>query len=145
MCAYSEKLLNEKFPHLLEDIKLKHEFLQVLIIESQLDSETKNPSSEPLKIKNEIFDDFDEFDHQINSPMTIETDLASIAEDARLTLEGITTRKKPKEMRDSSGKLLFPCHICGKTYSKSLLETHLNAHNSKFRKYDRMLSLIFFF
>lgn len=153
MCKYSEKLLEEKFPHLLKEQKLDHKFLQVLITESRL--ETQNPS-ELITIKEEVFDDLvEELNNEteiVNSNQVktsnVTSDLSSGEEFIPAKIPTIRKKREPVKKnitgvkkRYKYDKRLYPCHLCGKPYDKWRLEIHLNSHNSKYiQKNDCMLN-----
>lgn len=143
MCKFSDKYLQEKFPHLLEEQKLNHNFLQVLITESRLEGQIQD-SAELITIKEEILDDFEETKTKSN----VVSDLSSGEEFIPTKPPTIQKKKEPVEKKTTGvrkrpkyDKRLFPCHLCGKTYDKWRLEIHLNAHNSNLKPiYDCMLN-----
>lgn len=130
MCKQSEKLLHETFPHLINEVNVKPEFLEVLLTESRLDTEL-----EPPLIKEEIFECPDFMIDEINEEMHEDSNQASDSSEEEFKPKiNLLEKSEPKEkslVKRKYGKRLYPCHVCGKTYDKFRLESHLNAHNSK--------------
>lgn len=139
MCLQSEKLLSEKFPHLLlDDQKFNYEICQVLLTESRL--EETQPPMELLMIKEENFGNLEDIKDEIEKDV-----LSEVSEEDEEDEKEKPEKKKPEKRKRKKSEIKKPryaCHLCGKTYNKWHLEIHLRSHNSNYRlKYDCMLKL----